>query len=200
MKKLISSFIFWIIFGSVFASSSLQDGDIVFQSERGSFAKAIQLATHSPYNHVGMVFLKNGKSYVYEAVGPVKFTPLEEWIKRTQGHYTAKRLKKAGQILTPVILAKMKSLTEKYKGKKYSWTFLWSDEELYCSGLVWKMYQKSTGLEMGRFQKLKDLDLSSPIVKKELKKKFGSYIPVNLKLISPAQIFESDFLTTVISQ
>ncbi|CTT31971.1 putative peptidoglycan peptidase [Escherichia coli] len=54
-----------------------QTGDIIFQISRSSQSKAIQLATHSDYSHTGMLVIRNKKPYVFEAVGPVKYTPLK---------------------------------------------------------------------------------------------------------------------------
>ena len=195
MKKFLLILCLWIITGSVLAAPVLQEGDIVFRNEAGNFSKAIQLATHSPYNHVGMIFMRKGKPYVLEAVGPVKFTSLDRWW--IDGHCAAKRLKKAKAILTPEVLRKMEALAEKYLGKKYSFTFAWSEESFYCSGLVWKIYHDTTGLELGKFRKLKEFDLSSPLVKRELKKKYGALIPLDLKVISPADMFQSDLLVPV---
>jgi hypothetical protein len=198
MKKSILVFVLWFASGSVFASPALQEGDLVFLSEEGDFARAIQLATHSPYNHVGMVFIRNGKPYVFEAVGPVKFTPLENFAKRgIQGRCTAKRLKNAGRVLTPEVFKKMEALVRQFKGRRYDWTFGLTDQKMYCSELVWKMYKRSAGLEIGRYQRLKDLDLSHPLVQSQLKEKFGGFFPLELKLVSPAQVFGSDLLEEV---
>ena len=62
-----------------------QTGDIIFQISRSSQSKAIQLATHSDYSHTGMLVMRNKKPYVFEAVGPVKYTPLKQWIAHGEG-------------------------------------------------------------------------------------------------------------------
>ncbi len=56
-----------------------QTGDIIFRS-RSSQSKAIQLATHSDYSHTGMPVIRNKKALRFEAAGPVKYTPLKQWI------------------------------------------------------------------------------------------------------------------------
>ncbi len=48
------------------------------QISRSSQSKAIQLATHSDYSHTGMLVMRNKKPYVFEAVGPVKYTRCEQ--------------------------------------------------------------------------------------------------------------------------
>ena len=97
--------------------NKLQNGDIIFQTSQSNQSKAIQLATHSPYSHVGIIYQIDGKWYVYEAVQPVKLTPIQKWIKRGKnGHFVVKRLKNAREILTPQSLLKMKQTGEKFKG------------------------------------------------------------------------------------
>jgi|SRR5581483_8447093 len=179
----------------------LKEGDIVFQDLPCSQSEAIKLATHSNVTHVGIVLLRGGRPYVYEAVGPVKFTALNKWITQGEGsHYTARRLKNADKVLVPETLKKMEEVAKGFKGKAYDWTFEWSDDEMYCSELVWKIYQRSTGLEIGHLQKLKEFDFSNPVVKEQLKEKYGDDIPWNEKVISPDQMLRSDLLTTVIWQ
>lgn len=180
---------------------NLQEGDIVFQDLPCSQSEAVKLATHSKISHMGMILLKNGNPYVYEAVGPVKFTPIKEWIAQGEGsHFVAKRLKKAHEVLTPDILKKMEAVALGFKGKAYDWTFEWSDDKMYCSEMVWKVYQRSTGLEIGKLQKLKDFDFSNPDVKELLKERYGDHVPWNEPVISPEQMFKSDLLMTVQSQ
>lgn len=200
MKKILLVLFFGIASSGVWSAAVLQEGDLVFQSQGGDFSKAIKLATHSRYNHMGMIFIRNGKPYVLEAVGPVKFTLMDRWVHNgTGGHYVVKRLKDTG-VLTQDVEKKMEGLAQKYLGKKYSFTFEWSDQSFYCSGLVWRIYHETTGLEIGKFQKLKDLDLSDPMVKKELKKYFGPFVPLDHEIISPERMFESDLLTTIESK
>lgn len=70
-----------------------QTGDIIFQVSRSSQSKAIQLATHSDYSHTGMLVIRNKKPYVFEAVGPVKYTPLKQWIAHGEkGKYVVRRV------------------------------------------------------------------------------------------------------------
>lgn len=198
MKKLLLSLCLLLVARGAFAAPALQEGDIVFRSEKGNFAKAIQLATHSPYNHTGMVFIRHGKPYVLEAVQPVRFTSLDQWWD--DGHCAAKRLKDAKTVLTPGVLHQMEGLADKSVGKKYSFNFIWSDNSFYCSGLVWRIYHETTGLELGKFRKLKDYDLSSTLVKKQLTKRFYVFWPMNQEIISPGEIYKSDLLVSIESK
>ncbi len=177
---------------------NLQDGDIVFQINQSGQGKAIQLATHSKYTHCGIVFKENNKFVVYEAVQPVKKTPLTEWVKYGENNlYVVKRLKDSNAI-SSAIVTKMKKKYSEYEGKNYDLYFGWSDEKIYCSELVWKLYYEATGLEIGKLQKLKEFDLRHPAVKEKLKERYGSTIPYEEMVISPAAIFESELLESVV--
>ncbi len=175
-----------------------QTGDIIFHTSKSAQSKAIQLATKSKYSHCGLIYKMDNKYFVYEAVGPVKLTPLENWIARgSENKFVVKRLINSAQILTPSALKKLKQEGDRYNGKKYDVSFEWSDDKIYCSELVWKMYKKATGLEIGKTQKLNEFDLTSTIVKGIMQKRYGKNVPLNEVVISPQSIFESNLLLTV---
>lgn len=177
---------------------AIHNGDLIFQTSLSAQSKAIQLATNSNYSHCGIIYNDNGQFYVFEAIQPVKTTPIDKWIARGKnGHYVIKRLKNADKILTAATLQKMKQVGENFKGKSYDLTFEWSDDKIYCSELIWKIYQRATGIEIGKLQKLSDFDLKNEAVKQKLKERFGDKFPTEETVISPAAIFESELLTTV---
>ena len=176
----------------------LKDGDIIFQSSKSGQSMAIQLATHSKYSHVGIIYNINGKWMIYEAVQPVKTTALFDWINRGDDHhFVIKRLKNRDDILTLENLQKMKTVGQKFRGKNYDLYFEWSDERIYCSELVWKVYKDGAGVEIGELQKLSEFDLTSVEVKKKLKERYGNNIPMNEKVISPGAMFDSSLLVEV---
>ena len=178
----------------------LKNGDLIFQTSLSGQSKAIQLATKSQYSHCGLIYKDGNEFYVFEAVQPVKWTPLDIWISRGKdGRFIIKRLKNADQVLTSVTLTKMKHVVDSFKGRNYDLSFDWSDEKLYCSELIWKVYQRSTGIEIGKPEKLSDFDLTNEEVKKKMNERYGDNIPMNEKVISPAAIFESELLITVSS-
>jgi uncharacterized protein YycO len=176
----------------------IKDGDIIFQTSQSEQSKAIQLATKSKYSHCGIIYKENGQYYVFEAVQPVKRTPLDKWIARGEnGHYVIKRLRNANKVLTIEALAKMKREGEKFNGKNYDLIFEWSDDKIYCSELIWKIYQRATGIEIGKLERLSDFDLTSDVVKQKMKERYGDNIPINEIVISPSAIFDSELLMTV---
>jgi uncharacterized protein YycO len=180
------------------SAGTLQDGDIIFQTSLSNQSEAIQLATHSEYSHMGILYENDGAWFVCEAVQPVKLTPLDEWIRRGEnGHYVVKRLKNADEVLTEQTLAKMKQTGERFMGKPYDIHFEWSDDKIYCSELVWKIYKEAAGIEIGKLERLADFDLSSEAVKQKMKERYGDGIPLDEKVITPAAMFNSEHLETV---
>lgn len=179
-------------------NGNFRDGDLIFHTSLSGQSKAIQLATGSTYSHCGIIYRSNDKYYVFEAVQPVKLTPLDKWIARGKDNrYVVKRLKDADKLLTPAVLKKMKQEGEKLKGKNYDLTFEWSDEKMYCSELIWKIYKRAVGIEIGKPEKLKDFDLTHPAVRKKLNERYGEKIPMNERVISPKAVFESEYLITI---
>jgi hypothetical protein len=176
----------------------LRDGDVIFHESRSSQSRAIQLATKSRYSHMGVLYRENGAWFIYEAVQPVKLTPLQQWIGRGRGgHFVVKRLRRA-ELLTPSVLSRMKTVGAKYRGKPYDLYFEWSNQRIYCSELVWKIYKEAAGVEIGGLQKLREFDLSNPVVQKKMKERYGARIPLDEPVISPAAMFDSDELVEVV--
>jgi len=180
------------------SESNIKDGDLIFQTSLSGQSKAIQLATKSKYSHCGIIYRNNGELYVFEAVQPVKTTPLEEWVARGEdGHYVIKRLKNSDEVLTAEAINKMKREGKKLIGKDYDLTFEWSDDKIYCSELIWKVYQRATGIEIGELEKLSSFDLTHEVVEKKMNERYGDKIPLDEVVISPAAIFDSEVLMTV---
>ena len=178
-------------------NDALKNGDIIFQNSQSSQCQAIQLATGSEYSHVGIVYIKEGKPYVYEAVQPVKMTPLKQWVNRGKGkHYVVKRLKDE-TVLTDEVLQKMSSEGKKFLGKNYDALFGWSDERIYCSELVWKIYKRGAGIDVGEIRKMKEYNFDHPIVKAEAEKRYGKSIPMEEDIVAPSDIFDAKNLKTI---
>lgn len=78
-----------------------KNGDLIFQTSLSSQSRPIQIATKSKYSHCGIIFMQNKEYYVFEALQPVKYTKLDDWIKRGQNQqFVVKRLKNAGSAFT----------------------------------------------------------------------------------------------------
>lgn len=180
------------------AASSYLEGDIIFQSSQSNQCKAVKLATHSEYSHVGMITFVDNKPYVLEAVEPVRLTPLEAWIGYgTGGHYTVMRLKNRDTEILPAEFQTEKALAKKMLNTHYDLYFNWSDDQLYCSELVWKIYQRAFGVELCSLRKMKEFDLSSPEVKAIIKQRYGNNPPLEENVVAPSDLLHSSLLVEV---
>lgn len=181
------------------ADVELRDGDVIFQTSRSAQSVAVQRATRSKYSHMGMVVHRAGKPFVLEASGTVRLTPFDVWTERGEGgRYVVKRL--AGKRVTPEVMQRARAVIRGLVGKPYDSTFEWSDQRMYCSELVWKIYERALGVRIGELQRLGEFDLSDEAVRAKLRERYGSRVPLAEPVISPAAMFDSPLLEVVDEQ
>lgn len=141
-----------------------EEGLVVFQSlPRSPLVDAIEGATHSLYSHCGIVHMTAaGEWVVIEAIGPVKETPLEEWIGQARDRRVAAfRVREPFRPSIPKFIA----AAQTYEGRPYDIHYRFDDEAIYCSELVFKAFRTATGQDLGHVQALGELD-------------WGRYVPV----------------------
>jgi hypothetical protein len=193
MKKGILFSILVLCFTSC-TSQNFRNGDIIFHTSKSSQSKMISLVTKSKLTHCGIIFFLKGKPFVFEAVQPVKITPLQDWINRgVGGKYVVSRTKTP---LTQEQISRMYSYSKKQLGKNYDIKFQWSDKKMYCSELVFKVFEAGD-LTVGEAHKFSDYNLSNPYVKSEIKKRYGNSINLNEMVVTPVDIFNSNELKKV---
>ena len=100
--------------------------------------------------------------------------------------------------MTAATLKRMIQIGEKFSGKDYDLYFEWSDSRIYCSELVWKIYKEAVGIEIGELERLGNFNLTDKAVKQKLTERYGDNIPNDELVISPASMFNSDKLITVL--
>jgi hypothetical protein len=66
--------------------------------------------------------------------------------------------------------------------------------------LIWKLYERTTGLQIGELQQLQDLDLSAPQVQEIMYARYKNNPPLTEKLITPVSVFRSPLLRTVFAR
>ena len=195
MKKLIIGIVL-ILFFTNCSSQEFKDGDIIFHTSKSSQSKMLQIATNSNITHVGVIFFKLGKPYVFEAVNPVKVTPLKEFINRGVGSkYSIKRTK------NPLSSSELKIMIEYGKrqlGKPYDSKFEWSDSKIYCSELVWKIYHYA-GIRLCDIKTFSEFNLNRPIVKQAINSRYKGKFNINESVVAPIDLYNSDKLKTVYS-
>lgn len=181
-----------------FLKDSLRSGDVVFQSSYGQQGIAIQLATHSVFNHCGMVYKEGNQWYVYEAVQPVRKVLLKNWVEQGEGNrVVVSRYLHADSSFFKDSLYKAGRQMSKYLGRNYDLLFKWDDKQLYCSELVWKLYKNALGIELCALRKFGDYDLSNPLVKRIIKERFGKENPKEQLVVAPEDLYQSDLLKVV---
>lgn len=179
-------------------TSVLRDGDIVFQQTGGEQGRAVQLATGSPWTHVGVLFKDTDRWMVYEAVGPVRSIPLEEWVTHgTDGRWVAKRWVDAGTEAPQALRSALKKAGARFNGLPYDREFRWSDERIYCSELVWKMYAEGAGVRLCEPKPMRDHALGSPVVQQVMRERYASTPPLDEPMIAPGALFDCPLLRTV---
>jgi uncharacterized protein YycO len=128
----------------------------------------------------------------------VKKTAFKDWIAMgDSSYYVVRRLAKADSILTEEMTKKMRASVDRRMGTGYDFYFGWNDSLIYCSELVWKAYDESTGLHIGEPKAMKEFDLTHPVVIETMQKRYGDKIPYEEKMISPGDVFDSPLLMTV---
>jgi hypothetical protein len=173
----------------------LMDGDLVFQQSSTAQSTAIRILTHSNWTHVGVVRMLSKGPMVLEASSKVQLTSFDSFAAR--GKIAVKRLRDV-ETVSEAARKKMQQLGQAYLGRPYDVYFRWDDARLYCSELVFKLFQKAAGIEIGRVQKFSDFDLSNPEVQALIKKRYGnSPVPMDEPVVSPASMYSDPKLRTV---
>ena len=177
-------------------SSQYQTGDLIFQTTTSQLAPVIVAGTKSRFTHVGMIIMRKGKPYVYEASGPVGTVSLKRFVSRGVGKkYVVKRLDGG---LTKAQKKKLLRESRRHRGKGYDSKFLWGDKRMYCSELVYKVYNNALKISLAEPQKMGDLYSGiNPVVNKFAKKKYGKKLPLEETIVSPVRLYDSDMLSTI---
>lgn len=202
-----------ITYASVNKIPPLENGDLVFQTIKSPQTLAITLASKSPYSHVGIIKLdKSGNPLVVEAVGPVREISLEKWIEQgIAGRITILRIENLNTSEAQNALTKAKT----YYGRPYDFLFLFDKDKIYCSELVYYAFKEGANIDLGKIEKIKNLEISNSATINLIKSRWQNYGPcisagaksyetclpivMEQKLITPVSIAEDPKLELVYS-
>lgn len=176
--------------------SILQDGDILFTGGPSGQGLAIMQLTASPITHCGVAFRDKNGWQVLEAVQPVRTVPVRKFTVRKDHKFLGVfRLKKP---LSARAVADARQWGVRQIGKNYDAKFLWNNERIYCSELVWKMFE-SAGVRLCEPRKFKDYFLDRPAAQELIAERFGGKqnLPLDEKVVAPADIAASALLKKV---
>ncbi len=199
MKKIFLLLLLMLSVNCSSAEKSIPEmGDIIFQSTTSSQSAAIAEASGSKFTHVGIIIIQNNKPFVYEASNEVKFTPLSSWIANGNNKdYSVKRLKNSKKILSSQVQLEMFKIVDMYLGKKYDILFQWTDNVMYCSELVWKVYYYGAGIELCKVKAFRDYKLEGKEMKNLIAKRYNGIVNMNERVVAPSDIYESEILYSV---
>lgn len=175
---------------------ALREGDILFTSSERGQGEAIIAATRSPYTHCGVVVEHHGTLMVLEAVQPVRVSTLSAFMANgRKEHFTAKRLRNP---VSRDAYRKAREWASAQVGRDYDLRFGWDDTRLYCSELVWKIYQKA-GIELCAPKRFRDYDLDQPSVRRIIEQRYGGMqrVPMDEKVVAPSDLASSPLLVDV---
>lgn len=170
-----------------------KEGDVIFQSlPHNPIIDAIEGSTHSTFSHCGILH-HNGKCWVViEAIGPVRETPLPNWIGQSRDQqFSVFRLKKSYEPKMPEFIQAAKA----YKGLPYDIHYDLDDGAIYCSELIYKAFRKATGESLGQLQRLGDLDWQPH--EAVIKAIEGGNLPLERKMITPRSLSKAAQLQKV---
>lgn len=109
------------------------------------------------------------------------------------------RLKNREQVFNKDVLTKADQYLKNTIGTNYDLKFQWSDDRIYCSELVWKVYKKAANIELSEPRKMKSLNLKHPKVEQIIRKRYGSVdaLPQEELIVPPSDLAQSDLLCEV---
>lgn len=136
--------------------STKHEGDILFQSlPHRELVDAIEGISRSEWSHCGVLIRHEGKWQVAEAIGEVRITPLHTWLLR------GRRSKVESYRVTHLAAnaaAAIRTGVKKLLGRPYDFSYAPGDGEIYCSELVYKIYDRELGVSIGAWERLGDLN------------------------------------------
>lgn len=189
-----------VTLASLDSEKKLAEGDIIFIQSQTEQASAIAESTGSSWTHVGIIVKKLGAWYVAEAVGPLQVNPLKSFIARSRDRvYKVMRFKYFSQNMVPQLY------TNLYKyNQPYDIFFEFSDDRIYCSELIYKVFKAVTGYPIGQLQKVKELKLDGPYTKKLIQERLtsiGKELNLDEPIITPvAQTLDQNMILIEESQ
>lgn len=168
-------------------------GDVLFQQSRPNrLTTTIEGVTESKVSHCGIVVEEEGEWHVLEAIGPVKVTPLDEWIRHGIGNrFAAYRLPPALSNCIPDFVAQAYA----FVGLPYDMRYELDDEKIYCSELVYKAYMRATGDELGALVKLGDLNWEP--FEESIRHFEKGPVPLERRMITPRDLMDAPQLVRV---
>ena len=174
----------------------LRTGDIVFQYTKSGVSSITESITSSPITHVGIIIVEDNKVSVFEASNKVKFTKLKKFLLKSKNGWLA--VKRPAEELSIQQRKLLKENTKQWLNKPYDIKFSWSDEKIYCTELIYKMYE-NIGVKISDLQRISDIiedNEDNTILNSYIKKVYGKRknVKQNEFILTPVLLFYSQKL------
>ncbi len=122
------------------------DGDVVFIKNKKLGSSSLLPNGKTSYNYVGIIFIENGKPFVYHATEPISKCSLEDFISLSQNKdYKIKRLWDIS-VLTSDVVETMHTFAKAKLGEHYDSKLTLNNDQLYNAEFVYKIYQSALGI------------------------------------------------------
>lgn len=160
--------------------ANLQEGDVVFIESQSSQSPYIKVGTMSKWTHCGVVVNTPEGLKILEASKTVRLTPFAKFIGSAKNdNWTVKR---PDQKLE-------KSISySKYLGMPYDLEFKFNNGKMYCSELVWLVYQDQ-GVELCKPRKVSSFICTRiPRLKKLMQKR---NISMEQTAVAPVDLYKA---------
>ena len=166
--------------GNCIDVADLQEGDVVFIESQSSQSPYIKVGTMSKWTHCGVVVNTPQGMKVLEASKTVRLTPFAKFIGSAKnGNWTVKRPKL--KLTKPISYSK-------YLGMPYDLEFKFNNGKMYCSELVWLIYQDQ-GIELCKPRKVSSFICTRiPRVKKLMQKR---HISMDQTAVAPVDLYKA---------
>ena len=160
--------------------ADLQEGDVVFIESQSSQSPYIKVGTMSKWTHCGVVVTTPEGLKVLEASKTVRLTPFAKFIASAKNeNWTVKRPKQ--KLERPISYSK-------YLGMPYDLEFKFNNGKMYCSELVWLIYQDQ-GIELCKPRKVSSFICTRiPRVKKLMLKR---HISMDQTAVAPVDLYKA---------
>lgn len=153
--------VFWLTDFYSGEAPELKNGDVVFQTQFNWQSAAVMIGTDSRYTHIGVVKATPIGNVVIEAGDTIHEVAADEWFKQGFLHrYAIYRYRN----LLPRYAEKVANNAVALEGRAYDYDFSLKNENIYSSELVYKAF-RDAGVDVGKPQKLRQLNIDNPIIK-----------------------------------
>lgn len=175
------------------APHELQAGDLVFHRSRSAQSRVIAEVTGSPLTHVGLVLPRGGELAVLEASGPVSWTPLHEFLARGEGGRF--EVRRYADTLSREDVEALVREGDQLVGRPYDARFEWGARRVYCSELVFLVYERALDVELVVPQRFGELALT-PAARRLAQRRMGRLPRPDERVVTPAGLAASELLWT----